>query len=362
MTNSMASIAHRTFVPLPPPLAPSSPDFWICHPFYGINLSPSVCEIAASQLPVGNLPIPLVRSLDKVHLSIVEVYDSCKVTVQWENPDTDIYQGHIYVDSLTIRTTANWLLTSCVMLNGYGGFSTIGLQNTIDWVANETNTNENIADDPWPVQPSFLTITVEDVITPVFDPGFHDPAMAEALSDGIREKGNQNRADMMTLVSRYMQRSSEPTNWWWVFSETHDIYLSEASEMVYTCDGNLGTPNAVDCEMLAYSGLGPSSDTVTIGPGPASKLISFRMCNAMITALATVVLTWAQIQAALNTLVDTCVMHPLLESRGGRAFSGTLPFLKKRNPATGLNALPPHVSILLSDQNLDPNKYVNGTS
>ena len=48
-------------------------------------------------------------------------------------------------------------------------------------------------------------------------------------------------------------------------------------------------------------------------------------CNVVITAAAAVTLSWAQIQTALDTLLNVCVRHPLLRARGGRAYHGQRP-------------------------------------
>ena len=148
--------------------------------------------------------------------------------------------------------------------------------------------------------------------------------------------------------------------WWHSFYYTSSESDSNG-EMIYTCDANLGAPSSNDCSQLVYSGLGPPSDSVTISPGLGTKFLSFKTCNVGITAPTTVSLTWAQIQTALNTLIDHCVMQPFLGSQGGRAYAGTVPTSKvnkrrkgreKRStsPLSGLNALPRGVTMILLKQ------------
>ena len=65
--------------------------------------------------------------------------------------------------------------------------------------------------------------------------------------------------------------------WWWFASDDDGSESDEeSSEMVYTCDAStLEAPHTADCELLAYSGLGGlPSDTVTVGSGETSKVLS----------------------------------------------------------------------------------------
>lgn len=89
--------------------------------------------------------------------------------------------------------------------------------------------------------------------------------------------------------------------------------------MAYDCDANLGAPHAADCSQLDYSQLGPPSDTVVIGPG-APKVLTLKDCGVAVSATAPVIITWAQIRAALDTLIDICVSNPLKSPLGGKAY------------------------------------------
>lgn len=82
-------------------------------------------------------------------------------------------------------------------------------------------------------------------------------------------------------------------------------------------------------------------------------------CYLAISATANVVLTWSQIRAAMSTLFNTCVQHPLQAARGGRAYyrppqarlSGRL--VERKGDTTALNALPAHANITVFQQ-LEP--------
>ncbi|MCJ1235804.1 hypothetical protein MMC14_003777 [Varicellaria rhodocarpa] len=132
-----------------------------------------------------------------------------------------------------------------------------------------------------------------------FDPEYNDPDVGGQLRDRVREKGNSERADALGRSTEYMSRESDrltSNSWCWSFTtesgpDSEDDG-SDKSEMVYTCDASLGAPKAVDCSQLAYSGLGPPSDTVIVGPG-APKFLSLKTCHAAITAVHPITLTWA---------------------------------------------------------------------
>ena len=343
------------FHALPAPVPPTPPDFYLCHPFYGRNLVTLECEAAAHLLPAGRAPLLVVSPQISYRPNVVES-GNCKITVQWMNPENETGNSNnfptVTVDS--IRQMASWLITSCVTLSALGGFSTIGLQNAIDWIADEAIPEATIRDGPMPIAATYFAVTIERTDQGSWmNTSMEDPAIAEALSDGVRRKGNSERADKLALIAETMPRSRTmggTTVWWQGFSGSGSGDDSLSSEMVYTCDAQLGTPNAVDCSQLAYSGLGPPSDMVTVGPGSLTKMLSSGTCHVAVTALTTIALSWAQISAGLNTLVDSCVMHPLVGARGGRAFYGKSTGSRKRAVAVnGLDALPPGASITLCD-------------
>ena len=373
----MASLSGHVYVPLEPPEIPPPPDFNLCHPFYGLELSDDDCMQAAGQLPVGNRPLSVDSQSEPFHFPIASSHGNCVVTVQWAYPHSTYPTGSTFISPNAFRSMASWLLFSCVEPSGLGGFGTIGIKNMMDWTANEATTDSAITTGLWPADATFFTVSITGANIPSkdFEPGFNDPEIAAALSDGALKQGNKNRAGIFALTGRLMQRianngpSARP--WWSLLGSWNRGGGGglPASQMVYTCDAKLGAPSSTDCAQLAYSGLGPPSDSITVGPGPsATRILSFKSCRAAISALATITLTWAQIGAGLNTLIDTCVEHPLRGSQGGRAFHGVSPspLLRTRggrererattdDVVTGLDALPPSVNIMLSAAGTDHN-------
>ena len=357
----MAGLSDPTYVPLEPPDPPTPPDFHLCHPFYGSNLNENDCVQAAGLLPVGNRPLLLDSPSESFRFPMVSSHRDCVVTVRWAYPHHIYPLGSTSISPNAFRIMASWLLFICVGSSGLGGFGTIGIQNMIDWTANPATTDSSVVTGLWPADATYFTVTVTgNTSSKTFDPGFNDPILAEALSDGVLAKGDRNRAGIFSLTGRIMKRvvSAAPARSWWSLLGTWNRggnYDIPASRMVYDCDIKLGSPSPTDCAQLAYSGLGPPSDIITVGPGSAAKFLSYKTCHAVISALTSIALTWAQISAGLNTLIDTCVEHPL--PQGGTAFlsvaSSTTSGRKRVAPdITGFDALPPSVNISLSSGTL----------
>ena len=343
------------YSPLPAPVAPTPPDFHLCNPYYGTQLSRVQCEMAGGHLAVGEEPIEL-RSTGP-YFPIVEQYGECVVTVSVSNPHeatSPPWDNAVNVTPNRLRQMASWINTICVNRFGLGGFATVSLQNMIDFVANDSTTNAQLFNGPWPIEAAFFTVILSSQDKQFLDPGYNDPVVAEALSDGVREKGNADRADSLSVTSLQMSRNQE-VNWWDGFNQENP---EQKTDMLYTCDSKLGAPSSVDCSQLVYSGLGPPSDTLTVGPG-LDKFLSYKSCNAAITATTAITLTWAQISASLNALINSCVTHPLQGSQGGRASATSHVGSRrerrerrdKKRDVTGNNALPPGVTIALFKQN-----------
>ncbi|MCJ1258687.1 hypothetical protein MMC24_006520 [Lignoscripta atroalba] len=129
--------------------------------------------------------------------------------------------------------------------------------------------------------------------------------------------------------------------------------------MTYECDTKLGNPSVVDCSQLQYSQLGKSTESLALRPGVVDFLHS-GSCNVAISASAPMVLSWAQIKAALDELVELCVNNPVATAVGGKAFYGAQSSIdldlgggrkrKRKRDITGLNALPAHANITLFQQ------------
>ena len=267
------------------------------------------------------------------------------------------------------RAAASWVIRQCVLPNYLGGFATVSLQSMIDWVADDSTTKQQLQDWAVPLEALFFTVTISGGVRSF--PAEYEPEVALAIGDGVQKKGNAVRGTAIGVYSNILERSVNSVfPWWDVFKDRNgDLYRKQSIkspssvEMVYTCDADLGAPSTVDCAQLAYSGIpGAPSDTVMVGPGSGTKFISQKNCNVGITAEKTVVLTWAQVEAGLNALVNNCVLHPLVGARGGRAYaSSTVTAIsgKKRRrgtastQVTGLNALPLGVNMTLFEQSLE---------
>ena len=336
---------------------PRDPDFSICHPVYGTGISSSDCIQAAGRLPSGMLPISHANTFP-----ILIHWGNCEIQVTWSNPD--VHEDHLVAVPDLFRNLAAFLINSCVVSEGgIGGFGTVGLQNLFGVLLDP---NVDLAD--FPPGASFYTVTVTgwpDSHSTIFTPGDDDPAMSEAVADALwNARNNLPRHDdlfghyteLATDVaerSRLMRRGGTGVPWWPPWWAGKITPQRPKDQMTYECDAKLGAPAAVDCSRLEFSELGPDSDSMRIAPG-VSKFLSSNTCNVIISASISVVLTWAQIKAALETLVNICVMHPLVPARGGRAHQGTETITqsvfsrdrpRKRDAVSGLNALPPGCNI-----------------
>ena len=102
---------------------------------------------------------------------------------------------------------------------------------------------------------------------------------------------------------------------WWDAVKTVSTLQDE---MTYTCDAALGVPKEADCKQLEFSQLGPPSDTISLSSGSIERYSS-NDCSFTVEASLNIVITWAQITAALDALVDLCVSTPR-SATGGRAY------------------------------------------
>lgn len=361
----LGATAVWTPLPVPVPLLP--PDFHLCDPFYGDRLSYFSCIQAAGRLPTGNTFVTYGRDHMPYSLPTTIQWGGCQVKVAYAYPDDEAaLDGHIFWRPDVLRNAASLIISQCVAPFRWGGFATISLSSMVHWITNDTTTDAQISNGPWPVNSVFVTVTVSQLDADneknrVRDrnPGFVDPSVAEALADGMWQARTGTLAGARRLsswASRMSRGSSFP--WWAAFTER--TAARERDRMAYVCDAKLGSPLPADCSRLRYSELGPPSDSLTVGPRFAVKTVVYGTCKVAITATTDVVLTWSQITAAVSSLIDECVKHPLRVSRGGRAHGGG-PLTGKvnsrgiqRNELTavgGTHALPRHVSITLSRQN-----------
>ena len=176
-------------------------------------------------------------------------------------------------------------------------------------------------------------------------PGNNDPMVAIQLfyhqveATKTTEVGSNGmstlavRADYWNTQAKSMTRgSSRP---WW-----RKRLSSAADEMSYECDASLGNMSETDCTQMGWQ-LGPTSDSIAIGPGQTTFLHSSEFpklaardivlikvlskclvdtCFLAMSASIALVVSWAQVRIALDELLGMCVQNPLQASQGGRAF------------------------------------------
>ena len=219
---------------------------------------------------------------------------------------------------------------------------------------------------PIPSNTAFITAIVHGthLINPT--PGDQDPSVPLALSSIFEmqaslqpENSNQRFVNLMESALYQGDASGQPGDRpWWdrgsIGSETAQKALLASDEMTYECDSRLGSPSNVYCSQIEWSQLGPPSDTLTLDPS-SPTIFHQNDCYLAITATVALALTWRQIRAATDTLLNTCVNHPYNPPQGGRAYFGTSPYLsashRKRDTVSGLNALPPHANITIFQRN-----------
>ena len=142
------------------------------------------------------------------------------------------------------------------------------------------------------------------------------------------------------------------------------------NKMDYDCDPKLGSPLAIDCSQLVQT---PVQDMM-VRPGDTAFIV-LKTCSVAISvatvATDAISITWPQIRAALDLLINGCVGLSSGTAYGGRAHGGlSLHFnsghLKdKRNSSDSsakstadrpigqsidLGALPPNVNVTVFEQ------------
>ncbi|MCJ1227305.1 hypothetical protein MMC12_003960 [Toensbergia leucococca] len=286
------------------------------------------------------------------------ILGSCVISVNSAGPaaaETNVF----WIVPNEIRQMAGWLISRCaISANGIGGLYTTGVGDMIQHI---TDPDANLSA-PYPTSSTFITVTITGPDFLVKSPGDTDPEIAVLLTDRLSGYTGHFKvgSKLYTLYSSRWsnfigkaastKRGGDSTIW--------DPYEPPAADkMTYECDANLGSPAAVDCLQLQYQHPGSPTDTVTI-PSNRVRLFSYKSCYLGVSSTIATVLTWQQIQAALDTLMSICVQNPVHSSIGGRAFYGTQPQFSARQLAsssdagagadiTGLNALPPHANATL---------------
>ena len=298
------------------------------------------------------------------------VSGSCRVTVQLAGPWSDaLTQINIIPNS--IRVAAGGVLDECVEddPNHLGGYVTNNFRQLRNYVSSPlTNLTGEWRNKiytlriPWLfiliiyrlaryLDPPliFFTVTIDGGDGPLNSPGDYDempPKMlARNLGDKQREaKGTPLEQHYRDGVRQYLgyavqARVSGYTNRWWSPAQNSIA----ADNMAYECDADLGTPNSTECSQIEYSQLGAAGDKITIGPGNPKVLSSSKehictkntcrflsgaefgigTCNVAITSAMLIVITWAQVKAALDELIDLCGSNPQQGAVGGKAYYGT---------------------------------------
>ena len=96
----------------------------------------------------------------------------------------------------------------------------------------------------------------------------------------------------------------------------------DKGKMTYSCDANLGAPQAVDCEKLAWSDLKPPNAIETLRPETPNVYTSGTCALGISSPIATTI-SWAHLLTAFETLNNLCVQNPIKNVKGGRAYYGT---------------------------------------
>ncbi|MCJ1486531.1 hypothetical protein MMC06_006708 [Schaereria dolodes] len=344
------------FPPLPISTGISSPDFNLCHPTYGTGLVPSDCNEAASFLVAGEIQQQYyVNDASSIfHIPFGIARGTCQIWVEVAGPSSDV--TFVWLTPDTLRNMASWIISQCVVgRNGLGGFATNSLQQMIDYV---TDLSVDLGG-PYPASSAFVTLSVTGPWTRPPESGDTDPAIPLLLAaKNLELRAMFTPSDAMGIWH---------FNRWYMFDAT-SLSMTRGGlrhwstqaplardEVTYECDSDLGNPIADDCLILQYQHPGSESDTITVPSNTESKLLSYQSCHLAISASVAITLTWAQVQAALDTLMNMCIQHPLQASVGGKAYYGPESQLDGRQASvtvaqsnlTGLNALPPYANITL---------------
>lgn len=281
----------------------------------------------------------------------------CYITVESAGPNIPPFLWIIPGD---VRIAATRVIQQCIGEEHTGGFETLGYDNLLEWIFPPAG-DILLRGAPYPSSTAFVTVTVSGPSGKNTRPGDFDPgitgsiigrlATLKAYAQGESVSSLLSQAGMLIWLARTKRMQLGGRIPWWA-PET-----DSSNEMSYECDAGLGSPSITDCAQLEWSQLGPPSDTVAIGPGHVTFL-HLNTCYLAISASVALVLTWAQIRAALLTLFSVCVYNPAGQAHGGRAYFTTRPKSRRRD-LTSSNALPPHANITIFEQ---PEGWTNPTN
>ena len=250
-----------------------------------------------------------------------------------------------------VRLAATRVIQQCIGEEHSGGFESLGYDNLLEWIFPPSG-DVLLRGAPYPSSTAFVTVTVSGPSGKNTKPGDFDPGITGEILGRFAALKSYSRPESVTMLlsqagslvwlarTKRMQLGGRIP--WWA-PET-----DSSSEMSYECDVGLGSPSMTDCAQLQWSQLGPPSDTVAIGPGQVTFL-HLNACYLAISASVALVLTWAQVRAALLTLFGVCVYNPAGPAQGGRAYFTTRPKGRSRD-LTSSNALPPHANVTIFEQ------------
>ena len=362
-------------------VTPVLPDAHHCGGSYGTQLNHLDCNVAAGLFPTGATAVPYSIDfyrpdrLDPHNIPFQVSHGSCIVSLDIIGNE-DI-RGSVSIVPDVVRGLAGHVIAECVRPYGMGGFATGGLSNMIRYILSpqEYPYLASLAPPfpgnlhPFPQTALFFTVTVSGPSGLHQYPPAYDPAIPLMLAHGIGEvdvapEHVSHAAYARQMLLRVALAGESP---WFRGGGGEGMWdPSDKDEMTYECDSSLGSPRLVDCTHIEYSQLGAGSARVSVGTRDEKSFVE-NTCRVTVEASTTVVLIWDQIKIALDALINLCVGNPLKGARGGRAFYGVQSEAaleaaiigrrkKKRRRkkgrrsavVTGLNALPPNVTITIS--------------
>ncbi|MCJ1231553.1 hypothetical protein MMC12_008230 [Toensbergia leucococca] len=365
-------------------VAPTPPDFCFCSDFfndpnnYETYLVLNDCVQAEALMPRGSQPLPVYEpNYHQLHfigqpppeLPLLYHHGGCQIKVDICDPyDTERGGAVFYTVPDDFREMAGWVINQCVVGHtpSLGGFVTKNISNSINYLRSHTGVWDPY--NGYPLSATFFTVELsyDTRETDGFHSGSFDPTVGGAIFTSLHdtllntpfsspdwnrlsemaERIGHNWASMVRGVNHH-----EP---WYGNSYPTNVPIDPVS---YECDAKLGNPTQVDCSQLQYSQFHNQSDTVSLEPGIVNFLHA-DTCSIGISASASLTMTWQQIIAAVNGLIEICVNNPLATAVGGRAYYepqspsdiGGRRKTKKLRDITALNALPPHANVSLFRQ------------
>ena len=176
----MANFTNLTSLIPAVPTPPIVPNFAVCAPAYGWELSPGNAIFVADILPRGNFPVSYTVNQD---LKAPGFYDLPYETHSGSVSVTVNVAGVADIDSIQlvpneIRGMTAYIIEQCLMQRRSGGFMTKGIQGLVDYVIDPTS---DVDARPYPSSTAFITVLVGKLDTAFSSPGDYDPKLAYFL-------------------------------------------------------------------------------------------------------------------------------------------------------------------------------------